>query len=281
MDGPKYFADVAKAIKSSAFDESKFVQIMSGAKVEAVQIAESLAAAEAPLMGEPGMAEAASAVEAALAAYAASMPAAYQVLADLRAVKAAAAEIADERAPPAGAAPAPAPPPSSSSSSSAAAAASAAPAGYGDLLKARTAKKRGKGTDLAEYKRDRGEVDQALKELSAAGDDDAVIASTAPGGGAGAAGARIVCQITRTLMTDPVRAEACGHVYERAAITQLLKGGKQVCPIQGCKKPLTVANLADDPDTRYRVEQELRRRADAGEDDGAAGAGGDGDDDED
>ena len=264
MGDAKFFADVSKAMKSAAFDEGKFVQIMSGAKVEAVQIAESLAAAEAPLMGEPGMAEAASAVEAALAAYAASMPAAYQVLADLRAVKAAASEIADERAPPAPA-----------GAASAASSASAAPAGYGELLKARAAKKRGNGTDLAEYKRDRGEVDKALKELSAAGDDDAVIASTAPGGGAGAAGARIVCQITRKLMTDPVRAEACGHVYERAAITQLLKGGKQVCPIQGCKKPLTVASLADDPDTRYRVEQELRRRADAGEDDGAAGAGDD------
>ena len=156
-------------------------------------------------------------------------------------------------------------------SAGASASASAAPS-YAGLLTARVAKVRRKGTDVEGYARDRAEVDAALTSVRGAADADAVIA-TAPGAGAGA-GAKVVCQITRKMMTDPVRSTECGHVYERAAILQCLKG-KPSCPMAGCKKPLVAAQLVDDADTKYRIEQEKKRRADAGEDEG------DGDDDDD
>ena len=68
--------------------------------------------------------------------------------------------------------------------------------------------------------------------------DDNIQASHAAAGSS--ALARIKCQVTRKLMTEPVRNVGCGHVYEKSGIETLRKPGKAwLYPIAGCKKPIS------------------------------------------
>ncbi|CAD6237713.1 GSCOCG00008315001-RA-CDS [Cotesia congregata] len=62
-------------------------------------------------------------------------------------------------------------------------------------------------------------------------------------------GANLICPISKVRMTEPMKNNICGHVYDKASIIALLKGNAATrCPIVGCsnKKHLIMEDLTSD-----------------------------------
>ncbi|XP_043254216.1 E3 SUMO-protein ligase NSE2-like [Colletes gigas] len=68
----------------------------------------------------------------------------------------------------------------------------------------------------------------------------------------------IIDPITKKRMEDPVKNMKCGHTYERATITQILKINKKTkCPVAGCKSQefVTLEQLRADIATKTYLEK--------------------------
>ncbi|KAG8035510.1 hypothetical protein G9C98_006956 [Cotesia typhae] len=62
-------------------------------------------------------------------------------------------------------------------------------------------------------------------------------------------GANLICPISKVRMTEPMKNNICGHVYDKASIIALLRGNAATrCPIVGCsnKKHLIMDDLTSD-----------------------------------
>lgn len=60
-----------------------------------------------------------------------------------------------------------------------------------------------------------------------------------------------------------IHSKVCKHVYSRATITELIKSSTSRthagCPVSGCSKVISLADLEDDPQLEQRVQQAKRR----------------------
>jgi len=85
------------------------------------------------------------------------------------------------------------------------------------------------------------------------------------GGDAALDGNKLKCPITTMLLEQPLKNTACGHVYSRAGVEQLLKGAgrrKVGCPVAGCTNADLQRNqLAEDVQTGLQVKR-YKQRAD-------------------
>jgi hypothetical protein len=145
-------------------------------------------------------------------------------------------------------------------------------------------------------------LDDASKAVKAAealakGDGEVLEAMDSGGEeGGDAEGLRFKCPVTRLLMEDPRRNTVCGHRFSKRAADFLLAkpAATCICPVAGCSKPFTAADLLADADFAEEVgafkqkAEAARRKADSGGAGAGAGAGGsrrkslhvEGDDDE-
>lgn len=64
------------------------------------------------------------------------------------------------------------------------------------------------------------------------------------------------CPITGKFPDHPVVSSVCGHVYERDAIMECLRGRKgTACPVVGCSKILKAANIVEDAKITEAVQR--------------------------
>ncbi|VEU34614.1 unnamed protein product [Pseudo-nitzschia multistriata] len=69
----------------------------------------------------------------------------------------------------------------------------------------------------------------------------------------------IRCPLTLAPMEVPFRSSVCGHVFEKAAILQLLKKSRK-CPKPGCNNvSMSASEFAEDPDTARKVRRYKKR----------------------
>ncbi|KAK6503213.1 hypothetical protein TWF481_008243 [Arthrobotrys musiformis] len=93
------------------------------------------------------------------------------------------------------------------------------------------------------------------------------------------------CPLTMQYFKEPVKA-GCGHVFEKEALLEVLKGYKQqkkdaICPNPGCGKLVNVKELRPDALTKRLVEAKIKEKELAEQRAVVAGAGNDDDDDDD
>eukprot|EP01105_Mastigella_eilhardi_P016948 TRINITY_DN3890_c0_g1_i1.p1 TRINITY_DN3890_c0_g1~~TRINITY_DN3890_c0_g1_i1.p1 ORF type:complete len:250 (+),score=74.23 TRINITY_DN3890_c0_g1_i1:65-751(+) len=80
----------------------------------------------------------------------------------------------------------------------------------------------------------------------------------------------IICPITKTQFVNPVRNKACGHVFTRDAIMDLLQRQKHGmdCPVPGCDKQIVAGGLEPDEEMEHilrRAKRLAATQADSGE----------------
>jgi len=74
--------------------------------------------------------------------------------------------------------------------------------------------------------------------------------------------AELKCPLSLKLFEHPVRSETCGHVFEREHVTHHLKRASTPfakCPMSGCNKTFSKADLVLDTDMEERVRQFQQR----------------------
>jgi len=125
------------------------------------------------------------------------------------------------------------------------------------------------------------EAERAALPESRANSADIIKLLPGAGAGAGAAGAgqgddddddiivengevNFTCPITRKPFVDPVKNRACGHSYSRAAIYEVIararrgRGNACPCPVAGCQKTVSKANLVDDVALAFAMQRQSR-----------------------
>ncbi|KAJ8679897.1 hypothetical protein QAD02_015684 [Eretmocerus hayati] len=67
----------------------------------------------------------------------------------------------------------------------------------------------------------------------------------------------VIDPFTKKRMTDPVKNKACGHVYDRASVTQMVNVNRNTkCPVVGCgdRSPILLENIITDIVTRRHLQ---------------------------